>query len=400
MQSSQSNPINASFNYSANAGQSSTNPFLLVIETRDPTPQDFNYPVRQFWVNTVLKNMWILLGFSNKTGQSLANWLLLTTGGAPSVEQFFTTNDGNTELPAGTPPTITFTGANGISVIEGANDNTINFQLPSSSPGQVLTGIGTNTPIFSTTVAGDGFFTFTTETTNAFKNVIITTQDTTHPGNQVALTITGGGTGSGAEYMTINKGGAVRSWAYGMQGTTGVDLVIHTVEGDNVTPNTGLEYWRMTVNGYRTMPFQCSFLYSLATTVPNATGNGSTYTLGTNALTKKFDQNSNAGTNGIFTAPVNGVYDLRSMITVSSTTIATSFIISIVVSGVQANTFQETFSRAALSANQSLMISAITLMNAGDTAVVTIIANGEAGNTDSILGGTTLVTYFCGALIC
>lgn len=129
MQSQQTNAPNASFNYSAGAGLSSTFPFLIVLNIKDPTPQDFNYPVHQLWVNTVLKNMWILLGFTNVTGQSLANWLLLTTGGAPSVEKFFTTNDGNTEAPIGSPPTITFTGVNNVSVVQGVNNNTINFQM-------------------------------------------------------------------------------------------------------------------------------------------------------------------------------------------------------------------------------------------------------------------------------
>ena len=67
--------------YSATSGFGLSDVFITVLETRDPTTYDFNYPVKKRWINTTIKNEWILTGFSNVTGQTLANWILLTSSG-------------------------------------------------------------------------------------------------------------------------------------------------------------------------------------------------------------------------------------------------------------------------------------------------------------------------------
>ena len=73
--------------YTIANGATSTDPFITVFQTRDPTPNDANYPVKKRWINfsTPIKE-WVLKSFSNSTGQTLANWVLLSSGGAISVE--------------------------------------------------------------------------------------------------------------------------------------------------------------------------------------------------------------------------------------------------------------------------------------------------------------------------
>ncbi len=140
----------------------------------------------------------------------------------------------------------------------------------------------------------------------------------------------------------------------------------------------------------------CFFL-RLNATETNKTGDGTTYTLGTGAtLTIDFDKGSNCTTSGVFTAPITGIYDLRSQITITGATIATSFIISIIAT---AKTYTYTFTKAAGSQDESVAISALVSMTAADTAHVVITVSGEAGASDDVVGSTAAQTYFCGSLI-
>lgn len=60
--------------YAVAVGTSSTNPFITVFMNRNPTVYDFNYPVSKRWINTTNSAEFILTGFSNTTGQTLAVW--------------------------------------------------------------------------------------------------------------------------------------------------------------------------------------------------------------------------------------------------------------------------------------------------------------------------------------
>lgn len=155
-----------------------------------------------------------------------------------------------------------------------------------------------------------------------------------------------------------------------------------------------------TTAGEITMPLQPAFFAYLASTASNKTGNGTSYTLGTDALTEVYDQNGDFNTNGTFTAPVTGIYDLRAQVGFQGCTIAANFQINIVVSGTSARNYQNTFSRTASSLNQYVQISTLAKMTATDTAVITVLSTGEAADTDDITGASDSVTYFCGTLVC
>ncbi len=156
------------------------------------------------------------------------------------------------------------------------------------------------------------------------------------------------------------------------------------------------DYIVSTDAGEVTLPLQPSFLAYLAATAIDKTGNGATYTLGTDALTEVYDRNSDFNVNGTFTAPVTGIYDLRAQVTVTGNTIATTFVISIVTT---ARTYTYTFTKAAGTETESVSISALADMTATNTATVTITVSGEAADTSDIKGGAALETYFCGTLV-
>lgn len=80
MSSNQSNGPNPVEGYTQGTGTSSSDPFITIFQTRDPTPYDFQYPVKKRWINLSETSEWILTGFSNVTGQSLAIWILLNAG--------------------------------------------------------------------------------------------------------------------------------------------------------------------------------------------------------------------------------------------------------------------------------------------------------------------------------
>lgn len=139
-----------------------------------------------------------------------------------------------------------------------------------------------------------------------------------------------------------------------------------------------------------------AFLAYLAATQADKTGNGASYTLGTNALTEVYDRGTNFNTNGTFTAPVTGIYDLRSQITLTGCTIATGFVITIVTT---ARSYIYTFNKAPGSQDETVSVSALADMTATDTAHVNIVVTGEAADTVDILGAADAQTYFCGCLV-
>lgn len=204
------------------------------------------------------------------------------------------------------------------------------------------------------------------------------------------------GSSAGDPYVQLAISGAATN-KFGLDNNAS-DVFAYNVGANAGTAGLdGTTVFQITQAGEITKPLQPAFLAYLAATATNKTGNGTTYTLGTDALTEIYDQASNFNTNGTFTAPVTGKYLLGAQITITGTTVATSFVISIVTT---ARTYTSTFSRAALGADQTVQIQSLADMSATNTATITIVAAGEAADTDDIKGGATLETYFYGNLVC
>lgn len=138
-----------------------------------------------------------------------------------------------------------------------------------------------------------------------------------------------------------------------------------------------------------------SFLAFLASTANNKTGNGTAYTLGTDALTKVFDNGTNLDANGgVFTAPATGIYTFGTCITITGCTIATTFTVTI---GTTTRTYSKKFTRTAIAGDMAMdLVVTDADMTIGDVAVTSITVTGEAADTDDILGSSTLVTFWSG----
>lgn len=65
--------------YTTNGNKITTDPFVYVLETRDPTVQDVNYPQQKMWINLTTEKLFVLTSFSTVTGVIQANWSELSS---------------------------------------------------------------------------------------------------------------------------------------------------------------------------------------------------------------------------------------------------------------------------------------------------------------------------------
>ena len=81
MVSFQSNAPLPSSGYAVATGTDLSDPFITVFATRVPNANDFNYPVKKRWINLTPGSVseWVLTGFTNVSGQSLAIWVEISS---------------------------------------------------------------------------------------------------------------------------------------------------------------------------------------------------------------------------------------------------------------------------------------------------------------------------------
>jgi len=158
----------------------------------------------------------------------------------------------------------------------------------------------------------------------------------------------------------------------------------------------------MTSAGERTMPLQPAFSAYLATDDTDVTGDGTVYTLGgATALTEVFDQGSDFNTNGTFTSPITGRYQLAFGIKIFDlTTSHTTGKMQIVTSN---RTYESNvFNFGAIKGGNDqtgMSMSVFADMDASDTATCTItISNGT--KVVDIDGHASATCFFHGFLVC
>lgn len=76
------------YGYSRATGGFSTDPFITIFETRDPTGFDINYSIQQRWININSGTEWILVNVQVVSGVPFANWLMLTAGGTVPTRNY------------------------------------------------------------------------------------------------------------------------------------------------------------------------------------------------------------------------------------------------------------------------------------------------------------------------
>lgn len=155
----------------------------------------------------------------------------------------------------------------------------------------------------------------------------------------------------------------------------------------------------MTAAGERTMPLQAAFLAYVSSTDTNQTGDN---TATIQCDTEVFDQNGdyNNGTY-TFTAPRTGKYKLFGGFVITDITASNRVFLKF-------HTSNRTYSLASLSPigvktasdRVGITATALTDMDAADTATLEVRCSGEGGNTIDIVGGTPLQSFFGGYLAC
>lgn len=141
-----------------------------------------------------------------------------------------------------------------------------------------------------------------------------------------------------------------------------------------------------------------AFQAQLQTSDANATGDGTSYRLGSgNALIEIYDRGSNFNTNGTFTAPVTGLYMIGASIRIQQiSTDMTEVDIRLVTSN---RTYNYTSVGGDATADDfHLAESVLADMDADDTFTVTALLSNGAKAAD-ILGATT-TTRMWGYLVC
>lgn len=261
--------------------------------------------------------------------------------------------------------------------------------LATANNSVVLTN-GSGVPSLGTSLTND--FTYTSSTAATVRTLTVTNTDNTNTGSGALIKAVSGGASAGdAVYQASTT---TTDWSFGVDNS----VTSPTADPFVISQGTALgtnNIMSVATSGEINYPLQPAFLAYLATTANNKTGTGTSYQLGTDALTEVFDQNSDFNTNGTFTAPVTGKYALNTSSIISGCTIATGQTTQISTSN---RIYSSQFNRPAGNSNLCAPISVLADMDAADTAVVNVMSSGEAGDTDDILGSSTLFTYFSGAL--
>jgi hypothetical protein len=215
-------------------------------------------------------------------------------------------------------------------------------------------------------------------------------------GTNSAISI-GAGAGLTANHISINSSNANAITGAGT--LTYSDVIFY---GSSNTVNTTTQTGNYVDLGKYKARSQPAFLAYLASTASNKTGAGTAYTLGTDALTEVFDQGGDFNTNGTFTAPVTGKYDLGSGVNMSGVTAAmTVGLFEIVTSNrIYSNV---PFGPGKVFDNNTAIayfLSALADMDAADTATFRVTLFNGAGNDVDITGTAGATTYVYGKLAC
>ena len=275
--------------------------------------------------------------------------------------------------------------------------------MPTYSTATYPTTTGAGEMLFSnsqnTVISGNsltGGFTFTSSTASVERSVTITNTDNTNPTSAATLKLITGGANAGdpkTQYSTTTT-----TWCCGIDNNATVPSADPFVISQGTTLGTN-NVMSVATTGEVTFPLQSAFSAYLAATVLNKTGAGTTYQLGTDALTEIFDRNSDFVTSGTFTAPITGLYALAaSMNDAGNNANVYAHIVRIVTSN-------RTYSAASrippgTGFDGSASCCYICDMDAGDTAVVNVIVYGSTGgDTTDIYGDASFATGFQGYLL-
>lgn len=317
-----------------------------------------------------------------------ANGFVALTGGGAAIDSFIVSSGTSPVVPDGSGQ-ITLTDGNGTGWTGGTNAMTVDMVSPFTGDftftgtlgAETAIRVGDDPPVITT-----GKLTIQFEEDGSDVEAEVRNTSDTADSNAIFGTVVGGSS-AGDPYHTFNVGN-VLNWAYGIRNSD-ADAWYLTVELTPPGDLSGTLIQKWTTAGEITMPLQPAFQARLNTDATNVTGAGTTYILGDTdvgaALTEIFDQGGDltAGSSAgaIFECPVDAKVSFDVLWVGINTTVATTFDTQIVTSN---RGYPITNTRAAASTDESEVLSVLADMDAADTAYVTMIVNGEAGDTAAI----------------
>lgn len=210
------------------------------------------------------------------------------------------------------------------------------------------------------------------------------------------------GNDTDAQDINIGTGAAARLIKVGNL-TSSTDIALEIGTGDfSLTSATGLLINQLD-SGEMTRPLLPAFLARLGSDDNNRTGAGAFYQPGTNvALTEVYDQGGNFSGGKTFTAPVTGKYQLSGGVRLGDLTSAmTRGDFRFLLSNGSTTLVTAPSTHMTVGNEWALNITALTDMDLGDTAVLSVVVFNGAGNTvDLIASSPSGSTFFAGALVC
>lgn len=217
---------------------------------------------------------------------------------------------------SGNPGTHTLTINDGGGTIA----TTFNENIGSATPvANILNIVGTATNGIQTTGAGntvtvsmhspyaDSNFEFRGVTAGATRVLQVTHTDTTLVGSDAELQALVPAGSLSNPYLNVALA-ATRSYAFGLDVTSGNSLKIRTDASSSASSTNGTEIWKSNTLGYINLPQQPTFMATIiSNSLNNVTGNGTFYTIPFDRVLVNQSGAFNTAT-GIFTAPITGNY--------------------------------------------------------------------------------------------
>jgi len=247
-----------------------------------------------------------------------------------------------------------------------------------------------------TTTAVQEFVQLLSSTGNEVYISSYNTDNTSATSNAVHIMRAGGASGGDAFSRYLIQGGS--AYSVGIDNSDSDKLKINHGSA-TVSPSTGTNLWAMTTVGERTVPLQPGFMAYNATVRANVTGNGTIYTIAYNV--ERWDNNSDYNNaTYTFTAPVTGKYLFVMGVELEKVNGTTAFqtYITTTLRSYVANFQNITPIRVVASDDASVTMTVIADMDATDTCIARVQANGKGADTCDV-ANTGTINYFMGYLL-
>jgi|21_taG_2_1085346.scaffolds.fasta_scaffold00637_8 hypothetical protein len=174
--------------------------------------------------------------------------------------------------------------------------------------------------------------------------------------------------------------------------SSSANITFGAIGNSHVFRKDSTEYMRIDANGHITAPHQSAFEATKSADQSNIAVSGN---VGINFDNEIFDQNADYNTNGNFTAPVTGRYQLNMSLTFQDYPSNAAYLYGGIITSNRTYYLALNPTGAASSNYECATGSILADMDAGDTAYVFVLQGGGSANTDVLQH-----SWFSGFLVC